>query len=53
MKIYLTILLAYGIWGIGSNLYHFSKGSKIQIGQSAKKQNGEIPRDLDIKQFTS
>jgi hypothetical protein len=51
MKIYIIILLAYGIWGIGSNLYHFSKGSKIKIGESAKKQHGEIPRDLDIQQY--
>ena len=47
----MIILLGYGIWGIGSNLYHFSKGSKINIGESAKKQHGEIPRDLDIQQY--
>jgi hypothetical protein len=51
MKVYMIILLAYGIWGIGSNLYHFSKGSKIKIGESAKRQHGEIPRDLDIQQY--
>jgi hypothetical protein len=51
MKGYIILLLAYGIWGIGSNLYHFSKGSKIKIGESAKKQHGEIPRDLDIIQY--
>jgi hypothetical protein len=51
MKIYMIILLAYGIWGIGSNLYHFSKGSKIKIGESAKRQHGEVPRDLDIQQY--
>lgn len=51
MKIYMIILLAYGIWGIGSNLYHFSKGSKTKIGESAKKQHGEIPRNLAIQQY--
>jgi hypothetical protein len=51
MKIYMIVLLGYGIWGITSNLVHFSKGSKIKIGESAKKQHGEIPRDLDIQQY--
>lgn len=51
MKVYMIILLAYGIGGISSNLYHFSKGSKTRIGESAKKQHGEIPRDLPIQQY--
>jgi hypothetical protein len=51
MTVYITILLAYGIWGIGSNLYHFLKGSKIAIGESAKRQHGEIPRNLDVLQY--
>jgi hypothetical protein len=51
MKIYMIILLLYGFWGIGSNLVHFSKGSKIKIGESAKKQHREIPLDLDLQQY--
>jgi hypothetical protein len=49
--IYMSILLGYGIFGIVSNLFHFSKGSKIKIGESAKKQHREIPLDLDPEQF--
>jgi hypothetical protein len=51
MNSYIIILLCYGIWGIGSNLYHFTKGSKIKIGESAKRQHGELPRDLEIQQY--
>jgi hypothetical protein len=51
ITIYIIILLAYGIWGIASNLVHFSKGSKIKIGESAKKQHREIPMNLDILQY--
>jgi len=51
MKLYMILLLAYGIWGTGSNLYHFSKGSRIKIAESARKQHREIPPDLDIQQY--
>jgi hypothetical protein len=51
MIIYMSILLGYGIWGIASNLVHFSKGSKIKIGESARRQHQEIPLDLDPIQY--
>jgi hypothetical protein len=47
----MIILLGYGIFGIVSNLFHFSKGSKIKIGESAKKQHREIPLDLSPETF--
>jgi len=53
INIYLIILLGYGIWGIASNLVHFSKGTKITIGESAKRQHREIPLDLDTQQFST
>jgi hypothetical protein len=46
MKIFLFIMLLYGIFEIISNSVHFSKGSKNKIGESAKKQHQEIPLDL-------
>jgi hypothetical protein len=51
MKIYMIILFGYGIWGITSNLVHFSKGTKIKIGESARRQHREIPLDLSPQTF--
>ena len=51
MNIYIIILLVYGIFEIGSNLFHLSKGTKIKIAESAKKQHQEIPPDLTTGQY--
>jgi hypothetical protein len=47
----MIILFGYGIWGVTSNLVHFSKGSKIKIGESARRQHREIPPDLSPETF--
>ncbi len=49
MNASIIILLAYGVFEIVSNLYHLSKGSKIKIAESGKKQHRGIPSDLDIQ----
>jgi hypothetical protein len=51
MKMYMIILLGYGIFEIASNLFHLLKGSRTKIAASAKKQHREIPPDLEIQQY--
>lgn len=46
--IFLTIL---GSFEIISNLFHLAKGSKEKIAQSAKRQHGEIPKNLTDKHY--
>jgi hypothetical protein len=51
MKIFVIIMLLYGIFEIVSNSVHFSKGSKTKIGESAKKQHQELPLDIGPLHF--
>lgn len=51
MKILIIVLLVFGIFEILSNLYHLTKGSKIKIGESAKKQHQELPLDTGAHHF--
>ncbi len=51
MKYLMYILLALGVFEIVSNAWHLSRGSVRAIGQSAKRQHGEIPESLPDVHF--
>jgi len=51
MNTFVVVLLVYGIFEICSNLFHFTRGSKIKIGESAKKQHQELPLDVSPLRF--
>jgi hypothetical protein len=51
MNTLIIILLIFGIFEILSNLFHMSKGSKIRIGESAKRQHQELPMDINLLHF--
>jgi hypothetical protein len=51
MKTLIIIMLIFGLFELLSNLLHLSKGSKIKIGESAKKQHQELPLDAGLNHF--
>lgn len=51
MKYLMYVLLALGVFEIVSNAWHLGRGSVERIGQSAKRQHGELPRSLPDVHF--
>lgn len=51
MDILIYLVIALGLFEIISNLFHFTKGTKSSIGNSAKRQHQELSLDLDSKHF--
>lgn len=47
----MIFFLIVGVFEICSNLIHLTRGSIDKIGQSARKQHGELPPDLDMKHY--
>lgn len=44
--IFVLILLIFGDIEVITNLFHLTRGAKNKIAQSAKKQHGELPKNL-------
>jgi len=51
MKILIYIIIALGLFEIGSNLFHLLKGNKKNIGLSAKRQHQELSLELESGHF--
>lgn len=47
MKTLIIVLFLFGIAEIVSNFFHIIKGSKMKIGESARKQHQELPSDAE------
>lgn len=43
--------IVFGILEVISNLYHLTRRTKEKISESAKKQHGEIPADLEATHY--
>lgn len=42
-----------GIFEVVSNLYHLTRGSMDEIGRSAGKQHGELPKGLSSEHYVA
>ncbi len=51
MSAFFIFLFIFGSFEIISNLFHLTRGSKAKIAQSAKRQHGEIPKELSDGHF--
>lgn len=51
MKIFIYIIIALGMFEIGSNLFHLFKGNKKIIGLSAMRQHRELSLELESSHF--
>ena len=49
--VYFFIIL--GVFEVISNAYHLTRGSKERIGNSAKKQHGELPKNLSAEHYVA
>jgi hypothetical protein len=49
--VYFFIIL--GAFEVISNTYHLTRGSKERIGNSAKKQHGELPKNLSTEHYVA
>jgi hypothetical protein len=49
--VYFFIIL--GAFEVISNAYHLTRGSKERIGNSAKKQHGELPKNLSAEHYVA
>jgi hypothetical protein len=50
---FVYFLIILGAFEVISNTYHLTRGSQERIGNSAKKQHGELPKNLSAEHYVA